>query len=70
MNRIRELREAMRLTQEELGILTGLSPSHISRLENDTTALDADKIERLSRVFKVPAWQLFLPPDAVKKEVG
>ena len=64
-NRIRELRERSRLTQEELGKLTEYDYTTISRHESGDRALDAEAIKKYARVFKCETFEIFLNPDSV-----
>lgn len=62
-NRIRELRERSRLTQEELGVLIGCDFTTVSRHESGARALDADAILKYARVFKCESYEIFIVPD-------
>ena len=51
MNRIREIREAAGLTQEELAEMVGTTATHIWRLEQGRTKLTADWMTRLAEAL-------------------
>lgn len=60
--RIKEFRQAQKMTQEELAQKTGLSRGAISRLESDNdVATSTDTLEAIANVLKVPVPLLFLP---------
>lgn len=50
-NRLRELRKAARLTQEQLAEKTGVTQPAISQLENDARPLDLDEMRVFARIF-------------------
>jgi len=62
VNRIKELREAQKLTQEELGTLTDYDFTTVSKHETGKIALNEDAIARYCKVFKIPSHQLFTAP--------
>ena len=53
MNKIKQRREEMGLSQAELGKMIGCSQQHILRIENGYE-VGADKAIRLSEVLKIP----------------
>lgn len=61
-NRLRELRDRSRLTQEEVSTLTGISVAAISRHENCSRGLSQDAIERYAGVYKVHTYEIFVDP--------
>lgn len=61
-NRLRELRDRSRLTQEEVSILTGFSVAAISRHESGSRSMSEDVIARYASLYKVPSYQLFIDP--------
>ena len=61
-NRLRELRDRSRLTQEEVSTLTGISVAAISRHENCSRGLSRDAIERYVGVYKVHTYEIFVDP--------
>ena len=60
-NRLRELRDRSRLTQEEVATLLGYDHTTVSRHESGDRALDAEDIKKYSRLFKCESYELFLP---------
>lgn len=64
-NRLRELRDRSRLTQEEVSLLTGISVAAISRHENCSRGLTQDAIERYAGVYKVHTYEIFMDPAEV-----
>ena len=61
-NRLRELRNRSRLTQEEVSTLTGISVVAISRHENCSRGLSQDAIERYASLYKVHTYEIFVDP--------
>lgn len=59
-NRIKELRERSRLTQEELGKLLGVDATTISKHETGDRALSDDKVMAYAKVFKVSTHEIFV----------
>jgi transcriptional regulator with XRE-family HTH domain len=57
--RIRELRERLKLSQGEIERRTGLLRCHISRVENGRTVPGLETLEKMARAFDVPLYQLF-----------
>lgn len=64
-NRLRELRDRSRLTQEEVSTLTGISVAAISRHENCSRGLGRDAIEKYASLYKVSTYEIFMDPDEV-----
>ena len=64
-NRLRELRDRSRLTQEEVSTLTGISVAAISRHENCSRGLSRDAIDKYARVYKVHTYEIFVDPAEV-----
>jgi len=52
-------RKAMRLTQEELATLIGVSKSAVAKWETDGGLPDRDNLKKLSEVINVPLEQLY-----------
>lgn len=65
-NRLRELRDRSRLTQEEVSTLTGFSVAAISRHESGSRSLSEEAIVKYATLYKVPSYQLFLDPREVQ----
>ncbi len=53
MNRIKQLREEKRLTQEKLSSLVGMDRTTISKLESGERDCTLDHLQRLSKFFDV-----------------
>ena len=61
-NRLRELRDRSRLTQDEVSMITGYSITTISRHESGSRGLSQDAIDRYSKLYKVRSYELFVDP--------
>jgi transcriptional regulator with XRE-family HTH domain len=61
-NRLRELRDRSRLTQQEVSTLTGYTITAISRHENGSRSLSEEAIAKYAALYKVPTHQLFVNP--------
>lgn len=48
-----QLRKKYKLSQNELGVKTGLHPKHISRCENDITVPSTETLKKFAEVFGV-----------------
>lgn len=64
-NRLRELRDRSRLTQEEVSAITGFSVAAISRHENLSRGLSQEAIEKYSSLYKVHSYEIFVDPAEV-----
>lgn len=62
-NRLRKLRFRSRLTQRELGVLTGIDHTTISKHESGDRGLDQHDIMQYSRVFKVNTHEIFMDTE-------
>ena len=58
-DRLRELREAKKLSQGDIEKRTGLLRCYISRVENGHTVPAIETLEKMARAFEVPMYQLF-----------
>ncbi len=58
-DRLREMREAKRLSQGDIEKRTGLLRCYISRVENGHTVPAVETLEKLARALEVPLYQLF-----------
>lgn len=67
-NRLRELRDRSRLTQQEVSVLTGYTVTAISRHENGSRGLSEDAIAKYAALYKVPTHQLFVDPQGVYED--
>lgn len=57
--RIKELRKACKLSQEELAELIGVEPQHMSRIESGRSYPSLDRLEKISLALKVPLKDFF-----------
>jgi transcriptional regulator with XRE-family HTH domain len=57
--RIRELRKAKGLTQEQLAELVGVEPRHISRVEGGYSSPSIERLARIAEILEVPIKELF-----------
>ncbi len=58
-DRLREMREAKKLSQGDIEKRTGLLRCYISRVENGHTVPAIETLEKIARAFEVPLYQLF-----------
>jgi transcriptional regulator with XRE-family HTH domain len=69
-SRLRELREARKLSQGDIEKRTGLLRCYISRVENGHTVPAIETLEKMARALEVPMYKLFyegdVPPEASK----
>ena len=56
--RVRDLRKAQKLTQEQLGFMTGMDRSYISRIERGVCNASIDNLVILSRGLDLPFYEL------------
>jgi transcriptional regulator with XRE-family HTH domain len=68
--RLRELREAKKLSQGDIEHKTGLLRCYISRVENGHTVPSIETLEKCARALEVPIYKLFYegeePPEFPK----
>jgi transcriptional regulator with XRE-family HTH domain len=57
--RLRELREAKKLSQGDIEHRTGLLRCYISRVENGHTVPSIETLEKYARALEVPMYRLF-----------
>ena len=57
--RLRQLREAKKLSQGDIERRTGLLRCYISRVENGHTVPSVETLEKISRALEVPMYGLF-----------
>jgi transcriptional regulator with XRE-family HTH domain len=69
-DRLRELREAKKLSQGDIEARTGLLRSYLSRVENGHTVPSIETLEKLAAALEIPLYQLMYdgnepprPPD-------
>lgn len=58
-DRLREMREAKKLSQGDIEKRTGLLWCYISRVENGHTVPAIDTLENIARALEVPLYRLF-----------
>jgi transcriptional regulator with XRE-family HTH domain len=58
-DRLREMREAKKLSQGDIEKRTGLLRCYISRVENGHTVPAVETLEKFARALEVPLYQLF-----------
>jgi transcriptional regulator with XRE-family HTH domain len=58
-DRLREMREAKKLSQGDIEKRTGLLRCYISRVENGHTVPAIETLEKMARALEVPLYQLF-----------
>jgi transcriptional regulator with XRE-family HTH domain len=66
-DRLREMREAKKLSQGDVEKRTGLLRCYISRVENGHTVPAIETLEKMARAFEVPLYQLFYEGDEPPK---
>ena len=69
-DRLRELREAKELSQDDIEKRTGLLRCYMSRVENNRTVPSVDTLEKLARALEVPMYQLFPCGRSVARSCG
>jgi len=58
-DRLRELREAKKLSQGDIEKRSGLKRAYVSRVEHGHTVPSVETLEKLARALEVPLYQLF-----------
>jgi transcriptional regulator with XRE-family HTH domain len=66
--RLRELREAKKLSQGDVEKRTGLLRCYTSRVENGHTVPSVETLEKYARALEVPMYRLFLDGDESPKK--
>ena len=66
--RLRLLRKANNLTQEQLGKKANIDYKHIGAIERGIKTPSFDAIERIAKVLKVNYYELFLPDQITSKD--
>ena len=67
-NRLRELREARKLTQQEVAKLLDIDHTTISRHELGSRSLSPEDIQKYARLYKVESYELFIDPKDLREE--
>lgn len=68
-NRIRNARDAKKLTQEKLGELVELTPNAISNIENGTSCPNLKNIVAITQVLEISIDYLMAPPQSDRNEM-
>jgi len=68
--RLREIREARKLSQGDIERRTGLIRCYVSRVENGHTVPALETLERFARALEVPMYALFYDGEAPKQPRG
>jgi transcriptional regulator with XRE-family HTH domain len=66
-DRLREMREAKKLSQGDVEKRTGLLRCYISRVENGHTVPAIETLEKMARALEVPLYQLFYDGEGPPK---
>jgi transcriptional regulator with XRE-family HTH domain len=66
-DRLREMREAKKLSQGDIEKRTGLLRCYISRVENGHTVPAIETLEKLARALEIPLYHLFYDGDEPPK---
>lgn len=70
-DRMRELRKAKNITQEELVRLTGFELRQVGRIERGEVSTNLSHVFKIAECLGVPVHELFLPPaSSTKKNTG
>jgi putative transcriptional regulator len=67
--RLRELRDAKGLTQEELGRQVGIDYKHLGAIERGIKAPSFEVVDRLARALRVEHYKLFLPVNTSSHDI-
>jgi len=67
-NRLRELREACKLTQQEVAKLLDIDHTTVSRHESGSRSLSPEDIQKYARLYKVESYELFIDPKNLQEE--
>lgn len=68
--RIRELRKARKITQEQLAEKLGIGPANISYIENGKFAPSMENFEKIVEIFEVEPYELYkFPTSETTKDI-
>ena len=67
-NRLRELRETCKLTQQEVAKLLDIDHTTVSRHESGSRGLSPEDIQKYARLYKVESYELFIDPKSLQEE--
>ena len=66
-DKLKELREAKKLSQGDVEKRTGLLRCYTSRMENGHTVPSVDTLEKMARALEVPMYRLFTDEAKIEK---
>lgn len=69
-HKLKELREAKKLSQGDIEKSTGLLRCYTSRVENGHTVPAVETLEKYARALEVPVYRLFYDDKARPKRLG
>lgn len=67
-NRLRELREARKLTQQEVAKLLDINHTTVSRHESGDRGLGPEDIQKYAQLYKVKSYELFIDPKDLQEQ--
>ena len=67
-NRLRELRETRKLTQQEVAKLLDIDHTTVSRHESGSRDLSPEDIQKYARLYKVESYELFIDPRDLREQ--
>lgn len=67
-NRLKQIRQDLGMTQQQLAELCDTSNQQIQRLEAGERRLSDVWIEKISTALKIPVWYLFVDPETMPNE--
>lgn len=68
LNTLKGLRAKANRTQKEIADLVGVDAGTIGRWEKDSTHIDAEYLQALARLFKIPMDLLFIGDESALSE--
>lgn len=66
---MRQRREALGLTQEQVGLREGLQMAYVSRVELGQINVSLSTLHRLARALETPAWMLLRDAEAYSERL-
>jgi transcriptional regulator with XRE-family HTH domain len=67
--RLKEIREAKKLSQGDIEKKTGLLRCYVSRVENGHTVPSVETLEKFARALEIPLYRLFVDHDQKVKKL-
>jgi len=67
-NRIRQIRHARKLSQDDIEQRAGLLRAYVSRVENNHTTPSVETMHKFARALEVPTYALFLDDGKPARE--